>query len=220
MSVTTTTPAELARRFDVSAKHIRSVLRDLYGTLPPGTPGWELSEEQILAVCARLPALSSRPLAAESTPALLRQYAEILAELRARGVVRTSNAPLGDYAEYIALRVYGGTLAPNSAKSYDLLAPDERRIQVKARTVSATTSPSAVFSVFRSFDFEAAVLIVLDARTYNLRWAKELSPEDVREASRWSPHVNGYLLQIRKAEKLGTDVTARFSPEFSVVVSA
>lgn len=215
----TTTPAELARRFDVSAKHIRDILRDLYGTLPPGTRGWDLSEEQILAVYERLPGLSSRPLAAHSTPALLSQYAEILAELRARGVVRTSNAPLGDYAEYVALRAYGGTLAPNSAKSYDLLTIDERRVQVKARTVSLTTSPSAVFSVFRSFDFDVATLIVLDARTYGLQWAREMSPEDVRGASRWSPHVNGHLLQVRRAEKLGTDVTALFAPEFNTAVA-
>jgi hypothetical protein len=213
----TTTPAELARRFDVSARHVREALRDLYGTLPPGTRGWELSEEQVLAVSARLRAPSSAPLATEPTPALLRQYAEILAELRARGVVRTSNAPLGDYAEHIALQVYGGTLAPNSAKSYDLVATDGRRIQVKARTVSATTSPSAVFSVFRSFDFDAATLIVLDARTYDLRWARELSPEDVRETSRWSAHVNGHLLLVRRAEKLGTDVTDLFAPQFSPV---
>jgi hypothetical protein len=158
---------------------------------------------------------AARPLAAESTPALLRQYAEILAELRARGVVRTSNAPLGDYAEHIALRVYGGTFAPNSEKSYDLLTPDKRRIQVKARTINDTTRAGAVFSVFRSFDFEAAVLIVLDARTYDLRWAREVTPESVREASRWSSHVNGYLLGLRKAEELGADVTERFAPEFS-----
>lgn len=211
----TTTPAELARRFDVSASQIRTILRDLYGTPSPDTPGWDLNEDQIQAVYARLPGLATRPLAAESTPALLRQYAEILTELRARGIVRTSNAPLGDYAEHIALRVYGGTLAPNSAKSYDLVANDGRLIQVKARTVSLTTRPSTVFSVFRSFDFDAATLLVLDARTYDLKWARELSPEDVRESSRWSPHVNGHLLQVRKAEKLGTDVTGLFAPEFS-----
>ncbi|WP_300268152.1 hypothetical protein [Microbacterium sp.] len=162
----------------------------------------------------------SRPLAAEPTPALLRQYAEILAELRERGVVRTSNAPLGDYAEHIALQVYGGTLAPNSAKSYDLVASDGQHVQVKARTVSPTTSPSAVFSVFRSFEFDTAALIVLDARTYDLKWARELSPDDVREASRWSSHVNGHLLQIRKAEKLGTDVTDKFAPEFGATAPA
>jgi AraC-like DNA-binding protein len=33
----TTTLAELARRFEVSAKHIRDILRDLYGTPPSGT---------------------------------------------------------------------------------------------------------------------------------------------------------------------------------------
>lgn len=211
----TTTPADLARRFDVPAAHIREVLRDLYGTLPPGTTTRALSEEQIVAVSAHLATVSPRPLSAEPTPALLRQYAEILAELRARGVVRTGNAPLGDYAEHVALQVYGGELAPPSAKSHDLVTPDGRLIQVKARTVGATTGSGSVFSAFRSFDFEIATLLVLDSRTYNLRWVRELSPEEVRDASRWSSHVNGYLLQVRKAEALGTDVTELFAPEFS-----
>ncbi|UJW36924.1 hypothetical protein L3Q67_44990 (plasmid) [Saccharothrix sp. AJ9571] len=74
-----------------------------------------------------------------------------LQELRERGVVRT-RAPLGDYAEYLAMRVYGGELAANSGKSYDLLAADGRRVQVKARTVGAATRAGAVFSAFRSFD--------------------------------------------------------------------
>ncbi|MEU3627856.1 hypothetical protein [Amycolatopsis coloradensis] len=59
---------------------------------------------------------------------LLAGYAAILRELRNRGVVRPRNAPLGDYAEHLAQRVYGGELAPNSVKSYDLLAADLRQI--------------------------------------------------------------------------------------------
>jgi len=52
-----------------------------------------------------------------SIPDLLAAYAAILQELRDRGVVRTRNAPLGDYAEYLVAEVYGGELAANSVKS-------------------------------------------------------------------------------------------------------
>ncbi|MEA5360247.1 hypothetical protein VA596_11935 [Amycolatopsis sp., V23-08] len=63
-------------------------------------------------------------LGAASVPKLLGRYAAILAELRDRGVVRTRNAPPGDYAEYLAAKDYDGTLELNSVKSYDLLAAD------------------------------------------------------------------------------------------------
>lgn len=206
------TPKMLASRFDVPVTEARAALKAAHGPVPSGRTGWELGEAEVLAVyqeflADRVP----RPLADASTPELLSQYAQILAELRMRGVVRTSNAPLGDYAEYMAAAAYGGTLAANSAKSYDLIAGDGRRIQVKARTVSATTSPAAVFSVFRSFDFDTATLLALDARTYAVMWAAEMAPDAVREASRWSAHVRGHLLPIRAAARIGTDVTPLFA---------
>lgn len=50
---------------------------------------------------------------------LLGAYAAILAELRTRGVVRTNNAPVGDYAETLVVAALGGSLAESvSEKSY------------------------------------------------------------------------------------------------------
>jgi hypothetical protein len=145
-----------------------------------------------------------------SVPDLLGRYAAILQELQDRGVVRTRNAPLGDYAEYLAAQVYGGTLEPNSVKSYDLLAADGRRVQVKARTVGPGTRVGAVFSVFRSFDFDVAVLITFDSATYALRQAREVPVTDLETAGRHSAHVNGRLIRITAGLRLGVDVTARF----------
>lgn len=154
--------------------------------------------------------MDSRPLADVSVPELLGRYASILAELRARGVVRTANAPLGDYAEHLAHRVYGGIIEGNSKKSHDIEAADGKLVQVKARTWGPATSPSAVFSVFRSFTFDVATLLVFDSATYDLMWAREMTPDDVEAAARWSTHVNGYLLRVPVAQRLGTDVTERF----------
>jgi hypothetical protein len=206
-----TTAKALASRFDVPIADIRAALTNLHGPLSQGAKGWALSEAEILTAIEHIPERPPRAFADRPTPELLSHYAQILAELRVRGVVRTGNAPLGDYAEHMALSVYGGSLAQNSAKSYDLTTDEGRTIQVKARTVSASTSPSAVFSVFRSFDFDVATLLVLDSRTYALKWAREMSPDQVKEASRWSAHVRGHLLSIRVAEKVGTDVTELFA---------
>jgi hypothetical protein len=60
----------------------------------------------------------------------------ILAELRRRGVIRTGNAPAGDYAALLVQRATRGELAPNSQKSWDVRAPDGERLQVKARVVT------------------------------------------------------------------------------------
>lgn len=152
---------------------------------------------------------SKRPLQDVPTPDLLRRYAAILAELRARGVVRTSNAPLGDYAEWLALRVYGGTLAPNSAKSYDI-ATAGRRIQVKARTWAEGDGAGGVFSVFRTFDFDIATLLVVRRDSYEILSATEVLPDVIKAAARWSNHVRGWLLPVKKAPSLGVDVTMRF----------
>ncbi|WP_235213486.1 hypothetical protein [Amycolatopsis sp. MJM2582] len=134
----------------------------------------------------------------------------ILQELHDRGVVRTRNAPLGDYAEYLTAQVYGGELAANSGKSYDLLAADGRRVQVKARAVGPNTRASAIFSVFRSFDFEIAVLITFESATYALRWAREVTAGEIKAAVRHDPHVNGHRITISRGARLGLDVTTRF----------
>ena len=183
------------------------ILRELTGSAQSPGPH---SPEALETVAAHLEAHPDRPLIRATTTELLAQYAAILTELRARGVVRTSNAPLGDYAEYIALEVYGGALAPNSAKSYDIAAADGRLVQVKARAWSPAMRAGESFSVFRSFDFDVAVLTLFDARTYEIRWAKEMTPEQIKAVARWSQHVRGYLLSIAAAERDGIDVTPAF----------
>jgi hypothetical protein len=71
-----------------------------------------------------------------SESALFSLYRTILSELKHRGVIRTENAPVGDYAEYLVATALGGLLAPNSEKLWDVLANDGERLQVKARVVS------------------------------------------------------------------------------------
>ncbi|WP_205327742.1 hypothetical protein [Glycomyces sp. YM15] len=139
---------------------------------------------------------------------LLTLNADILAELRRRGLVRTKNAPLGDLAEYGAALAYSGQLAKNSEKSYDLTAADGRHIQVKARSVDRNASKSLPFSPFRTFDFDAAVFIVIDAETNSVRSAFEWTPDEVRTLGRRRNHTNGHVVRIDQIQSAGTDVTA------------
>jgi hypothetical protein len=67
-------------------------------------------------------------------------------------VIRTENALLGDYAEYLVATALGGHLAPNAEKSWDVLGSDGEKLQVKARVVSDPAGPGQLqMSPFRSF---------------------------------------------------------------------
>ena len=86
-----------------------------------------------------------------SDSGLFSLYRAILRELKSRGVIRTENAPVGDYAEYLVATALGGQLATNSEKAWDVLGGDGEKLQVKARVVSDLAEPGQLqLSPFRS----------------------------------------------------------------------
>jgi hypothetical protein len=109
-----------------------------------------------------------------------------LTELRARGVVRTSNAPAGDLAERLVADAMGGELAPNSQKSWDVLAPPSQpgpwnRVQVKARVVTdPNNAGQRQVSAFRSWNCELVMFVLFDS-TYQVRSAALVPRGVVRE---------------------------------------
>jgi hypothetical protein len=133
-----------------------------------------------------------------------------LRELRRRGVIRTGNAPAGDYAEWLVWRATGGELAPNSQKSWDVLTPDGERLQVKARVVTnPRTLGERQLSVFRSWDFDAAVFVLFDD-DFRVWRAARLGVETFRETAGFIAHVRGYRVFARDALlDMGEDWTDR-----------
>jgi hypothetical protein len=136
---------------------------------------------------------------------LLATYAKILDELRDRGLIRTNNAPVGDLAEYACVIAYGGELAKNSEKSYDLVAADGRLIQVKVRNVDTTTSPSQIFSSIRSFGFDACIFILVEHGSVTA--AFEWSPEEVRTHGKHRAHTNSTVVRVGQLHSAGINVT-------------
>lgn len=125
---------------------------------------------------------------------LLAGYAAVLRELRSREIVRTNNAPAGDYAEWLAQRVLGGVLAPNSVKSYDLTLEDGTRVQVKARVVGDPISSSQrQMSPFRSWDFDLGALVQLSATNYTVVRAALVPADEIRNRATYRAHVNGHI---------------------------
>lgn len=132
---------------------------------------------------------------------LLAGYASALAELRRRGIVRSGNAPAGDYAEWLVAKALSGTLADNfSVKSWDVLLSGGTRVQVKTRLVSSPPGPGQLqTSPFRSWDFEQAALVLLRGADYGVHRAALVPAAVVQAAGRWRAHVNGHVVMMSAA---------------------
>jgi hypothetical protein len=151
-------------------------------------------------------------MAAFSESGLFSLYRAILRELKCRGVIRTGNAPAGDYAEYLVATALGGQLAPNSEKAWDVLGHDGEKLQVKSRVVSEPAEPGQLqLSPFRSFGFDSAVIVLLSAADCTVSRASKVPCHVVESSAVYRQHVNGKVLFARP-EIMGhpdaTDLTA------------
>lgn len=132
-----------------------------------------------------------------STSELLRSYRGVLAELRRREIVRTSNAPTGDYAETLVKVAFSGELAPNSEKSWDVLTPDGEKLQVKSRLLDdPAKSKQRQLSPIRSWGFDYLAIVLFDS-TYRVWRAIKIPADLVRGTGTHSEWVNGELLIAR-----------------------
>lgn len=100
-----------------------------------------------------------------------------LVELQQRQVVRTFNAPHGEWAELLVQCAYGGEPAPSNAKGWDVDAGG-RRLQVKSTAAVKT----GTFSAIRSEEFDAVVFVRFSAIDLMVKWAREVDQVDVLAA--------------------------------------
>lgn len=132
-----------------------------------------------------------------STSELLASYREVLAELRRREIVRTGNAPTGDYAETLVKVAFNGELAPNSEKSWDVLTPEGEKLQVKSRLLDdPTKSKQRQLSPIRSWGFDYLAIVLFDS-TYRVWRAVKVPADLVRGTGTHSEWVNGELIIAR-----------------------
>lgn len=169
--------------------------------VPPEEYGAEPRKERPLVIAAPSgptePPGDEPPLARASIRELLTLHAEVMEELRRREVVRTSNSPVGDYAELLFSTAFGWALENSSAAGHDATDKDGVRYQIKSRRLTAH-SGSRQLSFLRGlpekkFDYLAAVLF--DAR-YQVKRAIILPHEGLEARCRYSKHANGWLLRL------------------------
>lgn len=154
-------------------------------------------------------------LAASSTPELLALYGSILTVLRERGITRSENSPVGDYAEHLASVAFGLTLVNNSAIGYDGVDADGLRYQVKGRRITRW-NPSRQLSAIRGlgasgdpFDLLLGILFDGEFRV----WRAAVVPLSVvKLRAKRQEHVNAWRLMLTEpvwALPGVTDVTER-----------
>lgn len=144
---------------------------------------------------------------------LMQLYGRIIEELRARQIVRTGNAPLGDYAEWLFAEAFGWRLEDNSAAGHDATDGAGLRFQIKTRRLRNDSASERQLSVIRGlpdakFDMLAAVLF--DAR-FVVRRAALIPHGVVLKRAGYIAHVNGWRLMLKDAvwdEPDVRDVTA------------
>lgn len=93
---------------------------------------------------------------------LLRLNSATIDELRDRKILTTSNAPLGDYAEWLFRKAFHWEPAGNSNKDVDAIGSDGTRYQIKARRIHPRNKSRQLGALRRldeqNFDILAAVL--------------------------------------------------------------
>lgn len=107
---------------------------------------------------------------------------------------RTSNI-VGEYAEYLAYKYYGGRLLEISGCSADIESEDGTLYQVKSRKVKGT--PTTQLNVIRSWDFDFLVVVLFDPNGA-LTKALEVPVDVAKEYGASNSHQNGWVITTTK----------------------
>jgi hypothetical protein len=132
------------------------------------------------------------------SPQLLALHARISDELRARGITRSSNNPVGDLAEYMFCKAFNWKQPGNSHANIDAVCPDGIRYQIKARRITKHNK-SRQLSAIRSFDgghfdFLAGVLFAED---YSIFRAAIIPRDVVKSRAVFIKYTNSHKFLLR-----------------------
>ena len=128
---------------------------------------------------------------------LLCLYSSIVEELRERNVIRTSNNPVADYAEYLVAQKMGLSLATSSTAGYDALNKKGIKYQIKSRR-NTIHNNSKQLGVIRNLDekkFDFLIGIIFNSN-FNVIMAYQIPVDIISRYSRFSNHQNGYIFRL------------------------
>lgn len=129
---------------------------------------------------------------------LLTAYSELMEELRQRNIVRTSNNPVADYAEKVAVERLRLKQVGKEEKGFDALDVQGYRYQIKGRRITKHNS-SRQLSVIRNLGdrlFDYLVAVIFD-ESFKVKEIWTIPYEFVKEYSRHSAHQNGHIFHAK-----------------------
>lgn len=129
---------------------------------------------------------------------LFELHGQILSELRRRGVVRSTNNPIADYAEYLCARALSLKVAAKSTKGFDAVCPAGKRYEIKARRVTSLNKSRELSAIRgldpQQFDYLIGILFREDFRV----WKACVIPHSVvKDHAAWSDHTNAWRFHLR-----------------------
>jgi len=131
---------------------------------------------------------------------LLRLNASTIEELIYRGVVRTRNNPVGDYAEWLISSKLGLVLLENSQEGFDAVDANGVRYQIKSRRHSRTNKSNQL-GVIRNLEnnpFDYLIAVVFDW-DYSILFAIKMPITSIEGHAKFNEHQNGYILNLTGA---------------------
>lgn len=139
-----------------------------------------------------------------STRQLLRDWASIMAALRERDVIRTSNNPIADIAEALVHKHFGGERGSFNQPGWDVKTPSGERLQVKAmRRLLAGKRRNLSPIRDRNYD---AVIAVIFTENFEVESALRMSRELVEELFPHRAYVNGRIISITRKLQANPEV--------------
>lgn len=131
---------------------------------------------------------------------LLELHCRLMAKLRQRGVVRSSNNPVADYTESLVAKVLDTKLESNSKAGYDAVSADGTRYQIKGRRLTLENSGTQLSAIrnldTNPFDYLAAVVFDKDL---SVCYAALIPLSVVQGLGRYRAHTNAHTLSFRRA---------------------
>lgn len=131
---------------------------------------------------------------ARTTRELLADWAAIMRQLRARDIIRTNNNPIGDIAEAIVAKHYGGERGSFSQAGWDVLLPSGERLQVKALRQAGARGRRNL-SPIRDADYHAVIIVIFD-ENFRVTEGRRMERAVVEELFPHRVHVNGRVITI------------------------
>jgi hypothetical protein len=129
---------------------------------------------------------------------LLQLHCDLMEELRERQLVRSSNNPVADYAEKVAVERLGLIHASKEERGFDATDQNGIRYQIKGRR-NTKHNNSRQLGVIRDLDehlFDYVIAVIFD-ENLSVKEMWKIPYSYIKEKSRPSEHQHGHIFIAR-----------------------